>query len=1011
MSSVSAINPTQNNALSKLASQRGTAGLSAPELKEEGIGQLVKSKVVNGLSNLMSKIKSVLSPSPESKPSEISQQPAETQHSAPAKPMEAATSSAPTEVSVPKPTSAPDKPVIGKIAIDHTETLKGLSQQLTCFTDLSGAQKTQLTTLFDRGVLSKDDPASKEFLSKLNSLFIGSDNDPQFINTMITSLAKGDLQSAQLVQGFSVGNAPSTSLSGHLDSVVTRFGTLGESLGTQKEGSTAISQSLRFLSKELASFVKMADGTSLNQLSSIRFDAPTVKTLLEGTSSKFNLSKDMVDIAFGQAMILQHTLDGGTGDINTALKDAGISKTADQITSLFDKGLSGTAKLNQMCKVVTSIAKALSSSKMQPMLTQQLTTKLDILGDQFRQKGLANLIGTTSTDKTLTAQFLGKSADSIDFGQAKMKRTKFLGITVMSGETRTKLSQIGNKDASLSATLHSMKPLASTLEGIQTQLNLATESAKADILKSAQSPLEKVGAAKKTANRDTQTISVLIRMAMVDVLEAHQWPEDATSSIQTGQLHTEIMARLDTYGLSDAGIKAKGGEGKSDLEVLVRAESLQFKGADSIKEWGKSLSIDKQTSKMMSEKETLETSQFVQGHTTTESMTVREIKSWVTDLDTHGKIAIDTSKGNVVKGGALSELTQEALLFGSSVDVEVGVNRSKALLIETTPTPTGSSYTVTMTKESAKSLGLSVEFLGGLISLTNTASASKTKGIQLQFHSKEALTLFFAGVMSKSVNMPSALADISQISFVNGKKVSVSTQLDIGVDLKEYLPENPLGDIVDTDKGGVGISLEASHSTEVTTTRNLLSSTVEKSTEKQFSLSGMKLENVIPSVSIKSTTSMTYTQNVLQSATITKEFKVEFGYESAFSKAVTQKGMSLLLASSATHVLKANPQLMADFTQAMRSLSKDDVVHVQYGLSDDHCFEVASMMDPSSPTHNPAKAKKMLADSTLYIPKSIIVLTSDRTEISKEKDVTDTKTLTKSKGVTSTVLKTEINLQ
>jgi hypothetical protein len=605
--------------------------------------------------------------------------------------------------------------------------------------------------------------------------------------------------------------------------------------------------------------------------------------------------------------------------------------------------------------------------------------------------------------KPQRAEMMKTLGKSVNFDTGALKRTKVGGVTVISGSMKTKMKGLISEQKSLSTILTAIKPHEKSLESIQAQLKMATPEQKEKVIANADKPLQSVAVAKKDASRSMQTLTALIRMSIIDTLTTKGWPDNAADQVQSGDLHHDVMAALSNYGLSPTQIK--------ESEVLVRYESIKFKGADSIKSWNEGISLEKSQEKELNAAEKTATTQFIQGHTTTETSTVKEVRSWVDGIKEHGKILIDMTKGTTISGGKLAELTQESFLMGTSLDIQTTSEASKTMLVETVPhpaDPSQSSFMVTLTQSSAKSLGISLDLLGGFISLSHTAGKKTTTGVQLQFHSKEALTMFFSGIIHRAVDVPASLADISQVMMVDGKKMSVSNQLDVGINLSEYLPVNTQS--MEGDLGGLGLSISSTRSKEATVVHNLEKTIVEKTIESQYSVSGLKIDSVIPSISIKTTSKIEYDKNILQSASHIKEYQVDFASKTEYSKTVTQKGMELILASSAKKALKADPKKMEEFKTQMKSLEAGDTVKIEYGLSAAHCLEVASLMDPASPLHNPAKAKEIIANQSLYEPKSIQILTKSSTEKTKTQYLPNSVSVTRQKGVSEWQLKAEITL-
>lgn len=1003
------INPLgsgRTKTLGQIAAKRGTAGLSADSLKEEGLGS-IKHEVVQGLTQLVGAIRLSLQSVTGEAAKGLSKFIDSSTHS------ETISQHLESVKTLKQDIKLEDHPEIAKKIVqfettltkasERMEILKDVHSHISGFDKLSGDDKVKLADLFHQGVFSVGDPPSKEFLMKFGSMMDATKGDAKWISTTISDLAKGNLETAQLIQGFSVNNLVPTGHSGQLDGVVKRIGLHGEAMGTQKPGTTQLSQSLRYLSHELASTLQMNDGGTLNQLSSIKFDAKTVSKLLSGNADKFKMDKEAVNIAFGQAMVLQHMLDGEVGNIDAQLKEAGIPKTSAEIKSLSGKGFSGTAQITRMCKVVDTFAKSISkSSTLKQTLTTQLTHGSDIIADQYQNRLFIKLTGGSGVNNPQHAEKMQTLGKSIDFGSGALKRTKIGGVTVISGNMKTKMKGLISEQKSLSSILTAIKPHEKSLESIQAQLKMATPEQKEKVIANAGKPLQSVAVAKKDASRSIQTLTALIRMSIIDTLSTKGWPDNAADQVQSGDLHHDVMAALSNYGLSPTQIK--------ESEVLVRYESIKFKGADSIKSWNEGISLEKSQEKELNAAEKTATTQFIQGHTTTETSTVKQVKSWVNGIKEHGKILIDMTKGTTIKGGKLSELTQEAFLMGTALDIQMTSKTSKTMMIEAMPHPTDpaqSSFMVTLSKSSAKALGISLDLLGGLISIGHTRESKTTTGVQLQFHSKEALTLFFSGIIHNSVNVAASLADISQVMMVDGKKVSISNQIDIGFNPTEYMPIEVPGMV--GDLASLSISIEANRSSDTSITRNLEKTITEKSTETKYGISGLKLDSIIPTIGVKTTSKMEYDKHVLQAAIHVKEYHVEFGSSTDYSKKVTQKGMEMVLSPAAKKALKATPEKMEQFKSLMRTLEKDDTVRVEYGLSQRHCLEVASMMDPSSPLHSPEKAKAILADHSVYEPKSIQVISQSSTEKSKTNEVSNV-SITRQKGVSEWQLKAKITL-
>ena len=1020
MITIGALGKSQAKSLSEIASKRGTANLSSQSLHSEDL-HAVKQDIVQGLSKLVTAIRATLSGVTGDSATGLNhfiQNASDGNFATHADSMSSITQHLDAVKTLKTQVDATQHPQLAN-DIDHFETTltqaaqkvkisaeitSELSATIPGFDSLPKTDQSHLTGLFKQGIVSAGDPASKEFLTKLGAMLSSVKGDTQFISTTIQNLAKGDLDTAILIQGFSVANKAPTGISGHLDAIVTRIGLHGEAQGTQRQGTTHATQALRYLAKTLAGSLQMADGHPLQSLSSIKFDAKTVLTLLTATSDKFKLDKDMVNIAFGQAMILQHQLDGGLGDIDAQLKQAGIEYTQKDIKALTDKGVSGSGQLTHMSQIVQSFAKGLGKSvTLKHALTSQLTHQTDIVAAKYQQRLFTKLTGLTGMDASQRGQMLSKLVDTVDFNSGDLKRTKIAGVTVISGNAKTKMKSLVTQQKTVSDILTTLKPMAKSLQSIQAQLEMATDTQKDKVITLADKQLSQVSTAKKEASRSMTTLTALIRMAIVDTMESHGFSDDAVHNIQHGHLTADIASALTGYGLSTSQAK--------DCETLIRFESIKFKGAESIKSWAEAITLDKAQEKQIQSAEKMATSHFIQGLSTTETGTVKEVKSWVDGITKEGKLLIDMTKGTTVSGSKLAQLSQEAFLMGTSIDITRTTENSKAMLIEQSPHPTDPSkdaFTVTLSQSTAKSLGISLDLLGGLITLGQTRGAKTTSGVQLQFFSKHALTLFFSGLMHNTVNMAASLADISQVMMVDGKKVSVTNSLDIGINAQDFIPVDLSASGIDLP--GLGVSVQTTHSKEVTTTQNLDKTTIEKTVEHRYEVSGAMIDAVIPTIGVTTTAQLHYTQNVLTGATQTKQYQVDFGMESALSKTITQKGMELVLSSSIKKTLKANPSKMEEFKSMIKTLQKGDTVKVEYGLSPALSFQIASMMDASSPNYNPDKAKALLADQKQYMPIAIQVISTSSTKHTKTDLQASNVTVTRQKGVSEWQVKAEIRL-
>ncbi|MSR89139.1 MAG: hypothetical protein EXS67_05755 [Candidatus Margulisbacteria bacterium] len=816
------------------------------------------------------------------------------------------------------------KQVISSVRSSLSKVTVGKASSVQVDAPIESKTKALLTGLYDRGVLIKSDAASEEFVSRLDAVFAGSGHDAVFMKTTVASLLKGDLDMAILVQSFPTKLSLSPSLSSQLNDVVSRMGIHGESLGTQPAGTTVSKQALRGLSHTLASFFVMKEGTSLNQLSSIRFDAKTVLTLMSSVSKHYDLDTQTCNILFGHAMLLQSHLDGKTSTIDADLKQAGIPYSQDQILSFSQKGLSGASQITHLSQVVQKFSEKISQNhELKASLGSTLTTRMDLVADSFKTKVVMSVLGTGGTSAAQRDQLLPLLSKKVEF--------------------------------------------------------------------------------KKGLPQTSKPLTSIIRLSILDAVNALGDTDTSVSECKSGKLDASILSGLSKYGLKDMAVQVQ-------LSKMVRQAAEQFKGLSSVKSWDADVTLSSSQLELLSKKESVETSHFLEGKSSIASQSVKEVQSWVQDIEMHGNVVIDLSKGIAIHGAKALALFQEVATGGFSVDVDFSSKLSNTLMIETQPHPTDASakvYNVLITESQAKKLGVSVGMLAGILTSNTSVGRASSHGVQLQFNSKDALGLFFSGLMHKGVNMGTALADISQVRMVDGKKTTVSQGLAVSVNLLDKIPgAGFLEGIVDTDFATVGFSVTASRSNDWVSQQNALGTHLEKTVEKTLEIVG-KHSHV---VGVKTTSHFDYQKESLGKAGFVKTCSIDVTAGRSLTSEIVHKGASLALTSSAKKLFSETPALKVKWAEAMAHLEPGDQLQVVYDLGSAKCFEVTNLGDPHSPSYSPEKSKAILADQSLYKPVSIRILSADQTETSHSTTILDVVSLDSSTAISRLKVKAEILL-
>lgn len=820
------------------------------------------------------------------------------------------------------------KQVISTVRASLSKVTAGKTSSVKSDVPVESKAKGLLTGLYDKGILIKSDAASEEFVSRLDAVFAGSGHDPVFMENTVASLMKGDLDMAILVQSFPTKLSVAPSLSSQLNDVVSRMGIHGESLGTQPAGTTVSKQALRGLSHTLASFFEMKDGTSLNQLTSICFDAKTVSTLMSSVSKHYDLDAQTCNILFGHAMLLQSHIDGKMGTIDADLKQAGIPYTQDQILSFSQKGLSGASQITHLSQVVQKFSEKISQNhKLKASLGSALTTRLDLVGERFRDKVVMSVLGTGGTSTAQRDQLLPLLSQKVEF--------------------------------------------------------------------------------KKGVPQISKSLTSIVRLAILDSVEAHGGTEDSISTCQAGKMDTAILSGLSKYGLTDPSVHAQ-------LSKLVRQEAVKFNGLSSVKSWDADVKLSSSQLALHSKKESVETSHYLEGKSSIASQGVKEVQSWVQDIETHGNVVIDLSKGITIHGAKAVALFQEVATGGFSVDVDFSSKLSNALMIETQPHPTDASakvYNVMISESQAKTLGISVGMLAGIVTSNTSVGRASSHGVQLQFQSKESLGLFFSGLMHKGVNMGTALADISQVKMVDGKKTTVSQGLDVSINLLDKVPGSGfLEGIIQTDFATVGISVTASRSHDWVSQQNALGTRLEKTVETTVAIVGTFAGEHSQSVGVKTMSHFDYQKESLGKAGFVKTCSIDVTTGTSLTSKIVHKGASLALTSSAKKLFSETPELKAKWAEAMVHLEPGDQIQVVYDLGSAKCFEVTNLNDPHSPSYSPEKSKAILADQSLYRPVSIRILSAEQTETSSSTNILDVVSLDSSAAISQLKVKAEILL-
>lgn len=508
----------------------------------------------------------------------------------------------------------------------------------------------------------------------------------------------------------------------------------------------------------------------------------------------------------------------------------------------------------------------------------------------------------------------------------------------------------------------------------------------------------------------TDAIRLSIAGVVIDAVNTGESLNACIENVKNGSLKSAILTRFQNF----APVPTDGST-PPDYSALVDRELLTFDGAPTIKAWISDIRYDKATQAQMAATAQLRgTDAYIDGHVGS-TVELKKMVDFVEGISDGGSESILWGLGVSLSTSGLGEAAQDTLTFGAaSAEVSVGGSHARELKLSRNDLDSGgvktSRYSIDIDRQIAGSLGISLEFLQGIVTAGVGGTAGHEWGYQIEFDSKESAGRFLLGLKTgnmaeASLALPSAVHKASKIRIEGSMEVSAQLQFPLDK-ISDDLGELPF---IGALSAGFEIKSQASRQWSRASSSNGIDRTIETVKSGHFSASML---GSLTEVTTDTSRKVSHRYGVLTSATIQDAAKivVKVGASDVLPATILQKAATMVLPMSIDTLRTTNPAAALVVDTLLSLATPGDEISCERRLPPALQLQVIDASDPNSGRYNLETAKSILKNDSLYVLSAVSVkkeaLVSDTVTINaKLVGITVTKI---QEGVTSQTLRFEI---
>ena len=500
----------------------------------------------------------------------------------------------------------------------------------------------------------------------------------------------------------------------------------------------------------------------------------------------------------------------------------------------------------------------------------------------------------------------------------------------------------------------------------------------------------------------TDAIRLSIAGVVIDAVNTGESLNACIENVKNGSLKSAILTRFQNF----APVPTDGST-PPDYSALVDRELLTFDGAPTIKAWISDIRYDKATQAQMAATAQLRgTDAYIDGHVGS-TVELKKMVDFVEGISDGGSESILWGLGVSLSTSGLGEAAQDTLTFGAaSAEVSVGGSHARELKLSRNDLDSGgvktSRYSIDIDRQIAGSLGISLEFLQGIVTAGVGGTAGHEWGYQIEFDSKESAGRFLLGLKTgnmaeASLALPSAVHKASKIRIEGSMEVSAQLQFPLDK-ISDDLGELPF---IGALSAGFEIKSQASRQWSRASSSNGIDRTIETVKSGHFSASML---GSLTEVTTDTSRKVSHRYGVLTSATIQDAAKivVKVGASDVLPATILQKAATMVLPMSIDTLRTTNPAAALVVDTLLSLATPGDEISCERRLPPALQLQVIDASDPNSGRYNLETAKSILKNDSLYVLSAV--------SVKKEALGSDTDTLG-AKGITVTKIQEGVTSQ